>query len=316
MNSYQYPRKFSITPITEFGTANAAANTTDATASLARCPTNCSCTSPTDEQEYWACTGTVFDDPIDTGTYKNLALTEPEAGIIVPSCITSGGAADGTPVQWATSGGYFDVNQCNSGNTDRVLFDGAYTVPNPNTVIYVDNGDAQFNSVEMDFGGAVNAKGAFIAAANLFVNGTIPITAAPNQTLGIRQPPNYLQEYPYGKSGLLPTPICPSVGCSCAAVANSPPCTLPFRGFLYVLGNMTVQTGGAASNFVMSGVLRVDGLVTGVPTGPGLTVNDGNSLVVYYDDVINHNIRTGSSTTTTPQPVFELQIDSTTAINL
>ena len=159
------------------------------------------------------------------------------------------------------------------------VFGNTFT-PAANQVVYV-VGNAQLDQAGATAG--LNLE-AFIVDGNLdLANNTYGASyAGPPTTLSL--PVAYQLEDPYG---------------SCVGSAlGHPECRTggpihrhaDIRGFLYVTGNLTVK---ASTNWtIMGGAVRVDGTLRTEPN---------STFYIYYNPVVNHNIRTSN---------FDVQIDS------
>lgn len=152
-------------------------------------------------------------------------------------------------------------------------------------MIYVD-GNAQFRRLALDL-----SNGALVVTGNLTLKDN---TGSNGTTSNLYVSSTAAREYPYYKSdgSGFPSTAWPcrlQTGTTCTLSQATGGTPVYFRGFLYVKGNLVVESGPA---WIISGGLQVDGQ---------LTVQTGGNLVVYYDDnVIN-------SALTTP---FQLQIES------
>ena len=253
MNTYQYPRKFAVQGITGAGTATADAGNTDPSAPLTRCPT-AACTSTTDQNEYWAYMSPGFSSPINLPAYQILASVNTTGIATPPKCLSTNAPIPPSCPAGNPTCGFFDLSNPLSGCVGgTAVFDNTFIVPAvPNVVVYVASGTAQFNnglSIDLKPGGAFIVTGNPTATGNLIVNGVLLNAGTQND---IWEPPTAIMEYPYRPTWLA----------ACANNKMQLPARLPrvplrvrchFRGFLYVQGNMTVQT---ASNFQISGVVR------------------------------------------------------------
>ena len=228
--------------------------------------------APTDQKEYWAYASLGAASVIDARRYielaKNTTCNPPSA------CL---GGADCTPEPSGRC--YFP----NVGGGTIVFDDFSWVTPGADRHVYI-NGNARFTG---SGGFNINlASGAFIVTGNLTL-GNNGQPAAAGTVINLRVPPTVGLEDPYCTCG---EPACIGV----------PSRHQDFQGFLYVKGdlrlNAAVGPPSTPNNWTMIGAVRVDG---------GLTLDPGTSLWVYYNDVINHVIRTSS---------FELQIDSVKAV--
>jgi len=234
------------------------------TSSLAR-------TSTTDNREYWTQAALGFAMPIQTDTYALRArnVTNPPA----LTCV-GGGSCAPDPVN---SSYYSGVG--NATFAEFTAGGGGYVINNP-SVFYV-MGSARFKNGHFDFKNTTLADpdGGMIITGNLEIQGDSggfhnAATSAGGQTLANFRVPLYFQnEWPYGGAPAL-TPN--SAGASTAIIGGDG--KVMYRGFLWVQGNMTIKAG---NDYVMSGVLRVDGQ---------LTFEANSSLTIYLDDEVSAKI--------------------------
>jgi hypothetical protein len=129
----------------------------------------------------------------------------------------------------------------------------------------------------------------------LIATGNITFDALPTTTLSgpIRLPPTAKQEYSPGYTGWPGHP---------GTATTWSPLSLPqIRGFIWAKENLIVSKPG----WVVSGAIAVGTMEVENPTGR-LWVQAGADLTLYYDDIINHNIRMNPVVGTT----IELQPDT------
>jgi hypothetical protein len=215
-----------------------------------------------DQKEYWAHAPIAPPPLIDEPAYIQRARSQ---GLVIPRPHYAGSPLAATTCLAANpvNCGYFVP--LDSGGT--VVFDGGYQPPS-GAVIYVD-GAAEFDQIVMD-------NVTFIITGSLSINdssggGPIPLVVPSSASL----------EYPYSPASQ------PCQGLStCLSPGN-----VQFRGFLYVKGNIFVNTVG----WTMAGALMVGDVQA--PTGtsgmlviPGNSVPSNASLTLYYDDAVNHDI--------------------------
>ena len=279
------PRKFSNTAITGSGAF----------------PRNA---APTDLREYWAnaelgVAPAVNDDSADlVYGYSNMA----NAQTGLPA------AAGGTQTPVGSGSGHYVAGSGPPYNT--VVFDGtSYNAGTPGISpqfvgtpsIYVDDGsggivNAEFDHLALDMtkraGGPYNTfDGAFIVTGDLILKNLSPSDGLPGLTVHV--PPKAALEYSYltqaGNTWF------------CQGAANCDPTTgtgvtglgtsltsINFRGFLWVKGNLFVQSG----SWVLNGAVLV-GDPSRDPSfnaNGKITVAPGASLAILYDDKINHAI--------------------------
>jgi hypothetical protein len=290
MDSQGYPRKFSTGPIG--GTSRTRSPNPDSDLK-------------TDQKEYWANTAVGFSPVVDLSSYTSQALMQNNFGTGFRPRLRDAGGTVGAEIMQPTSGttpclsgvpdcGYFIV----PGVGNEAFFDHPtvrYLLPSNNSVLYIE-GNAAFRNVFMD----VSQRGAIIVTGNLTLdNKTLPSTALPNYVI----PPTAPLEYPFHPP-LTGTPIWPNRGFQ----GRLPPTPNSghVHGFIYVGGDLRVLRNDATGDmdgfgqpfkvWTLSGTVMVEG---------NLRMINGGGLAVWYDDVVNHNIRTSN---------FDLVIDSLTAV--
>jgi hypothetical protein len=234
-------------------------------------------TDNSDQKEYWSYTSLGFPPVIDTNTYAAYATS---TTVPAPTCL--GGTFSPDPA--CTPGiacGYFNTTtDCPGGVGDTIVFSAGFGpgitpfagVPAVPPVIYV-NGNAEFDDIAIN----VAPTGAVVVDGNLTL-GTPGAGSATTTPIAI--PPTANFENAYSTCTFFPT----------AGFTHS----MHLQGFLYVTGGLS-SIAAATYSWYFNGALRVDGPFT-----------LANSLWIYYDDVMNHNIRTSN---------FEIQIDSTTSLS-
>jgi hypothetical protein len=233
--------------------------------------TNPDSETTSDQKEYWAYVSPGFAPLVDLADYSGRAQT---TNCPAPaSCLLGQGAgaaaADCNPI---TAGRCDFLNV----KTSTIVFNGNWPTTHPDGVIYV-NGNAQFNAATVD----VSSGGAVIVTGNLILgNNGQPLATVASKSV-------YL---PPGLGAEDPNCTCSDPGCIGTVFRH-----LDFMGFLYVRGN--VLTGvGSNGNWTILGTSRIDGT---------LTINPSTSFELFYNDMINHQIRTTN---------FELKVDSMTAV--
>jgi hypothetical protein len=240
--------------------------------------------SSTDQKEYYANAPMTPPPLIDETYYLNQSIAASNGPIAPPTLGVGGPGLMATQCAVGSTCGFFDT----SGGT--AVFDSpngnGYSVPS-GAVIWV-KGNAQFGRIAID-------HATFVITGDLTL--TNPANGGNNPSLHV--PVSAPLEYPYGA----PTP--PTGGWSCINKAGDMTGSLPaydcdstsvfsgpvhFHGFLYVKGNLIVNT----PTWNMVGSLLEGDVQIASGTGGRLTIGAGDSLNVAYDDLINHEIRTTS----------------------
>ncbi len=222
--------------------------------------------APSDQKAYWAYTSAGTPSTIDRRYYviqaQNSTCPTP------PQC---GGAPCPRPAAYADKCYFPDTS------AGAAIFDNFTLGDGTDKFIYI-NGNAEFHRFAVDLG-----SGTFYVSGKLTLgNNTQPASFAPATAVYI--PPTIGKEDPYSTcSG--------GAVCSGSAVDRH----IDFRGFLYVAGGLHLNTSGPPAgdnNWTLLGAARVDG---------NFVMDNGTTLYVFYNDVVNHKIRTSN---------FDLQIDS------
>jgi hypothetical protein len=272
MDNYLFPRKFSQGPIT--GTSYARNSV-----------------QGTDTKEYWSNSAFGFNNFINTKVYSDSATWV--TNISTPTNPQGPGNFDLNQSQCPTTNPNCGLLTLNVGLTSATI-SGGYTLLKASSVVYI-NGNVVFDDMFMD----LKNGGALVIIGDL----TLRNSGNSSVPLNLRVPPTAANEYPYYS---VAQTSWPSSGWPCKGQlggtcgSNTTGLGLNdtnglgsgggsgkvnFRGFLYVTGNLNVQSPG----WLISGAVRVGGQlnapsnnVQGVPNSPSLTI--------LYDDQVNHNI--------------------------
>jgi hypothetical protein len=264
IDSGLYPRKYSVSGLTG-GSPNIRSGSTWGSA-----PTS-------DQKEYWSYLSVQFPPLIDEQTYQGIATSN-----TVPAPVDSTLLAPLSPTACGPANcGYFDLGGTGSGTSALFGNGGTYSLLG-GKVVFI-NGDAIFTNVNVD-------SGTFIITGDLTISGALG-GSSPN----LHVPVTARDEYPYsstnwpcvGYEGHM-SGTQPAYDCAPGNPNNVFPTgsNMNFRGFLYVKGNLYVNT----NKWNMAGALIVGDMQKDPGTGGQLTIASGNTLTVAYDDVIEHEI--------------------------
>jgi hypothetical protein len=221
----------------------------------------------TDQKEYWGkVQGSSFLPLVDEEGYVSAA--QKQSGITAPISSITGNPL--TPINCVGSPplscGHF---QTDPKQYEVAIFDGGYTPGIPNAMIYVD-GPAQFGNVNID-------------GAHVIVTRQLELakSGGGGNVLSLHVPWSAPSEYPYSASW-----DCKGSG-SCKSNSFPGGGPIQFRGFLYVKGNLVVATG---ATWNIAGTVLVGDMGVAPTTSWQLNVQNGATLNIFYDDIINHQI--------------------------